>query len=107
MPISPGRRTAAASRSSRSDPERPEGEKEPKKPLPIVIDRFQTKEDGTGWLTNRRQHLYLFELAGRKSTPLTTGAHDEYFPEWSPDGSQIAYVTKRGDDPDRHLDWNI
>src|SRR5688572_1593347 len=90
-----------------TDPERPEGEPEPKKPLPIVIDRFQTKADGTGWLTNRRQHLYLFELAGRNSTPLTSGAHDEYFPEWSPDGSQIAYVTKRGDDPDRHLDWNI
>ena len=89
------------------DPERPAGAAKPPKPPPIVIDRYQFKEDFIGWLTDRRQHLYLFELEGRKATPLTAGAHDEYLPSWSPDGKQIAYVTKRGEDPDRHNNWDI
>lgn len=90
-----------------NDPERAKGEAKPKQPKPIVIDRHYFKEDETGWLTDRRQHLYLFEIAGKKSVPLTKGSHDEYLPAWSPDGTRIAYVTKRGPDPDRHLNWDI
>ncbi|MBX3703113.1 MAG: S9 family peptidase [Steroidobacteraceae bacterium] len=90
-----------------TDPERPEGEKAPPKPAPVVIDRFQFKEDFTGLLTGRRQHLYVVELRSREATQLTSGAHDEHLPSWSPDGRHIAYVTKRGDDPDRHSNWDI
>jgi dipeptidyl aminopeptidase/acylaminoacyl peptidase len=89
------------------DPELAEGEEEPKQPRPIVIDRYYFKEDYVGWLTDKREHLYLFEIAGRKSTQLTSGASDEQLPAWSPDGKRIAYVTKRGPDPDRHLNWDI
>ena len=90
-----------------NDPERAEGEEEPKQPEPIVINRYYFKEDYVGWVTDRRQHLYLIEVAGRKATPLTSGANDEYMPAWSPDGTRIAYVTKRGPDPDRNLNWDI
>jgi dipeptidyl aminopeptidase/acylaminoacyl peptidase len=90
-----------------SDPELAEGEEKPKQPKPIVIDRHYFKEDSAGWLTDKRQHLYLFEIAGKKATQLTSGAHDEHLPAWSPDGSRIAYVTKRGPDPDRHLNWDV
>lgn len=89
------------------DPERPEGTAVPPKPEPIVIDRYQFKEDFTGYLTDRRQHLYVLDLASREVTQLTKGANDEHLPAWSPDGKQIAYVTKRGGDPDRHLNWDI
>ncbi len=98
-----GRRLAIIAR----DPERPAGAAKPPKPAPIVIDRYQFEEDFIGWLTERRQHLYLFEFEGRKMTPLTAGAHDEYLPSWSPDGKQVAYVTRRGADPDRHRNWDI
>ena len=90
-----------------SDPEREKGEEEPKQPVPIVIDRHYFKEDYTGWLTDRREHLYLFEVATRQATPLTGGEHDERLPAFSPDGKHIAFVTKRGSDPDRHSNWDI
>ncbi len=90
-----------------SDPERPEGEQETPNPRPIVIDRYYFKEDETGWLTDRRQHLYVFDLKTRESTQLTAGSNDEYLPSWSPDGALIAYATKRGGDPDRHLNWDV
>ncbi len=89
------------------DPERPAGKPEPPQPPPIVIDRYQFKMDFIGLLTNRRQHLYLVDVASRKATQLITGAHDEHLPAWSPDGKRIAYVTKRGPDPDRTLNWDI
>jgi dipeptidyl aminopeptidase/acylaminoacyl peptidase len=89
------------------DPERPAGEEKPKKPRPIEINRYYFKEDYHGWVTDRRQHLYLFDVAARKATQLTSGSHDEFMPAFSPDGGRIAYVTKRGADPDRHLNWDV
>ena len=89
------------------DAEFPPGTKKPKNPPPIVTDRFQFKDDASGWLGARHQHLYLFDIASGKATALTSGAHDEQLPAWSPDGQWIAYVTKRGVDPDRHLNYDI
>jgi dipeptidyl aminopeptidase/acylaminoacyl peptidase len=89
------------------DPERPEGTPKPKNPPPIVIKRYQFKEDGVGYLTDRRKHLYVVDIASGKATLLTPGSHDEQLPAWSPDGRTIAYVTKRGNDPDRHLNFDI
>ena len=78
-----------------------------KRPVPIVLDRFQFKEDESGYLDQRRKHLYVFDLASRGSEQLTSGNHDEVLPSWSPDGSTIAFVTKRGPDPDRTDNWDI
>ncbi|MUV13637.1 S9 family peptidase [Noviluteimonas gilva] len=89
------------------DPERPFGAKEPKNPLPIVTERYQLREDGVGYLTTRRAHLYVLDIATGKTELLTPGAHDEQLPAWSPDGKLLAYVTKRGVDPDRHLNYDI
>ena len=90
-----------------SDSELAEGEEKPPQPKPIVIDRYQFKQDFVGLLSDKRQHLYVFDVGSRKATQLTSGAHDEHLPAWSPDGKRIAYVTKRGPDPDRHLNADI
>jgi dipeptidyl aminopeptidase/acylaminoacyl peptidase len=90
-----------------TDAERPQGKEEPPQPPPIVIDRYQFKEDYTDFLTDRHQHLYLFDVASRKAAQLTSGAHDEHLPAFSPDGKRIVYVTKRGPDPDRHLNSDL
>ena len=73
-----------------------EGAKKPKTKKPIVIDRFQFKLDGYGYLVERHKHLYLLDRETRKVEPLTTGSYDEQLPSWSPDGTTIAFVSKRG-----------
>ncbi|HTL50512.1 MAG TPA: S9 family peptidase [Steroidobacteraceae bacterium] len=89
------------------DPKRPEGAEEPKQPPPIVINRYYFKEDYHGWVTDLRKHLYLFDVAGKKATQLTKGANDEEMPVFSPDGKRIAFVTKRGPEADRALNWDL
>ena len=89
------------------DPERAPGTVKPKNPPPIVTDRYQMKEDGAGYLGARRTHVYVVPVDGGAVVQVTRGAHDELTPAWSPDGKWIAYVTKRGADPDRHLNYDI
>jgi dipeptidyl aminopeptidase/acylaminoacyl peptidase len=73
-----------------------EGDKK-KSPPPVVIDRYHFKQDVEGYLRNARTHLYLFDVATKKAEAITSGIlYDESSPVWSPDGTQIAFVSKRG-----------
>ena len=84
----------------------PKVEKDKTKP-PIVINRLQFKKDKEGYLTTKRQHLYLLDLESKKSELLTPGAYNEGLPAFSPDGSLIAFVSKRQDDIDKTNDWDV
>jgi dipeptidyl aminopeptidase/acylaminoacyl peptidase len=81
--------------------------KEKRTPRPIVLDRYAFKLDYEGYLTDRRSHLYLFDVATKKAEALTSGSSDERLPAWSPDGSRIAFVAKPGGDADRGWTWNL
>jgi dipeptidyl aminopeptidase/acylaminoacyl peptidase len=88
------------------EPEKMEGWKKKSKP-PIVVDRYHFKQDREGYLKRLYSHLWLFDMAAKKAEPLTTEAFDDSAPAWSPDGTQIAFVSMRGPDPDRTEDSNI
>ncbi|MBA4849986.1 S9 family peptidase [Emticicia sp. BO119] len=78
-----------------------------KTPKPIVLDRFQFKQDVEGYLTKKPIHLYLFDIATKKLDTLTKGNFDETNPKWSPDGNQIAFISNRTEDPDRNENSDI
>jgi dipeptidyl aminopeptidase/acylaminoacyl peptidase len=81
----------------RDPPEDDKKDSEKKKTTPpIVIDRYHFKEDVSGYLRGARTHLYLFDIATKKTELLTPGEFDDEFPVWSPEGKQIAFVSKRG-----------
>jgi dipeptidyl aminopeptidase/acylaminoacyl peptidase len=75
---------------------------------PYVIDRYQYKQDVQGYRYKKvHTHLYLFDLATHKLDTLTKGIYDEGSAVWSPDGSAIAFVSNRTEDPDRNENSDI
>ncbi len=96
---SPDGKQLLLSLRAKEEPEPEKGAK-PKPPKPIVIDRYHFKQDIEGYLTDKRDHLYLFDVATKKLNKLTNDEHfEEHEAEWSPDGKLIAFVSNH-DAPD-------
>ncbi len=72
----------------------------PDVPAPIVITRYTTREDGRGWLDDRRRQLFRLNLASGEAEQITSGDFDHWTPAWSPDGQWIAFVSRRCENRD-------
>lgn len=79
-----------------------------KKQEPWVIDRYHFKQDVAGYLYDKRKsHIYLFDVKEKKLDTLTSGKYNEGSIKWSPDGTQIAFVSNRTEDPDKNSNEDI
>jgi len=77
------------------DEETEDGERLPRA---RVIDRLLYRLEGSGYIYDKRQHLFLVDVAGGKPVQLTDGDWDDKDPVWSPGGTHIAFTSSRAED---------
>jgi dipeptidyl aminopeptidase/acylaminoacyl peptidase len=68
---------------------------------PLVVRRMHYREEGGGYFGDERWHLFVLDMATREVSQLTHGETDQQCFAWSPDGTRIAFLTNRSEDPDR------
>lgn len=79
-----------------------------KRNKPMVINRYQFKQDVEGYrYDTRKNHLYLFDVKDKKLDTLTQGNYNESGAQWSPDGSKIVFVSNRTEDPDKNQNSDL
>jgi len=82
-------------------------EDEQKKKLGVVarhITTLQYKMDGAGYLPKEKWHIWVVNSDNGEARQITEGDHHDTGPRWSPDGSQILFLSNRSADPAKEYD---
>jgi dipeptidyl aminopeptidase/acylaminoacyl peptidase len=77
-------------------------EEKDRKRAPRHIKRLKYRLDSVGWTFDRPRHLFVVPADGSSEPKqVTTGDYENANPAWSPDGTEIAFVSAR------HRNWDI
>jgi len=78
---------------------------------PIVITRYMYKPDAgegfTHFNDNRRLHIFIVDVATKHVRQLTDGVYYEHSIDWSPDGSEILFISDRSSNPDQFFNYDV
>lgn len=73
------------------DPGAPGGEMKPDEVPPVrVTSRIDYKQDGRGYLGDKRYQVFVVDVESGERRQLTTEPVDHVFPAWAPDGQWLA-----------------
>jgi dipeptidyl aminopeptidase/acylaminoacyl peptidase len=82
-------------------------QEEERGPGPWVINSLKFKEDYVGYINQLRAHLYVYDIAEESLLQITSGDFEDYSATWSPDGSRIAFVSNRSEEPAANFNTDI
>jgi dipeptidyl aminopeptidase/acylaminoacyl peptidase len=78
---------------------------------PMVITRYMYKPDAgegfTHFNDNRRLHIFIVDVATKRVRQLTDGEYYEHSIDWSPDGSEILFISDRSPNADQFFNYDI
>jgi acylaminoacyl-peptidase len=93
----------STSETVRREPRRRRAPGEPPESDYRFIDRLQYQFNGAGFTHDRFAHLWLVDARSGDARRLTSGPYNDGAFDWSPDGRQIVFESRRH--PNRDLDW--
>ncbi|HWC24420.1 MAG TPA: serine hydrolase [Flexivirga sp.] len=70
---------------------------------PIVTDRVDYQADGAGYLREMRNHLHVLTVEDKSCRQVTDGNWHAGQPDWSPDGTHLAFPAGMAEDADLRL----
>ena len=83
------------------DPDRPpDGHDAAKDPRVRVVGRIRYRADTVGWRGDAFFHLFTVDALTGETRQLIDGEGDDSSPVWSPDGTQVAFISDRLQDRD-------